>query len=135
MPPKKQPTLSDTSHLIDRLRLAVGLISIIGINTGSGKSSLSKALAAFFASASVQVRTLHIETGERRGEFPTPTCSSMSTARARPPVWSAAPPGSSTRSGEPSARRSAAKVWAWSIAEPAPRISCCTRPPWRASTI
>jgi hypothetical protein len=68
--PKKQTKLSDTPHPIDRLRLAVGLIWIIGTNSASGKSSLSKVLAAFFASASVQVRMLRIETGERRGEFP-----------------------------------------------------------------
>lgn len=68
--PKKQTTLSDTPHLIDRLRLAVGLIWIIGTNTASGKSSLSALIAAFFASASVPVRMLRIETGERRREFP-----------------------------------------------------------------
>ena len=68
--PKKQTKLSDTPHVIDRRRLPVGLIGIIGTNTASGKSSLSAALAAFFASASVQVRMLRIETGERRREFP-----------------------------------------------------------------
>jgi hypothetical protein len=68
--PKKQTKLPDTPHLIDRLRPAIGLVWVIGINTGSGKSSLSKALAAFFAAASVQVRILRIETGERRREFP-----------------------------------------------------------------
>ena len=47
-----------------------GSDGIIGTNTASGKSSLSAALAAFFASASVQVRMLRIETGERRREFP-----------------------------------------------------------------
>jgi hypothetical protein len=59
-----------TSDLADRLKLPVGAILVMGINTGSGKSSLSRLMGAFFASAKVPVRTLRIETGERRAEFP-----------------------------------------------------------------
>jgi hypothetical protein len=68
--PKKQTYLSETPHPIDRQSLPVGLVWIIGTNTASGKTSLAAAMAAFFAQASVPVRMLHIETGERRREFP-----------------------------------------------------------------
>jgi hypothetical protein len=66
---KKQTDLSGRPHVVDRGMLPVGLLLILGINTGSGKTSLSKVIEAYFASASVQVRMLRIETGERRNEF------------------------------------------------------------------
>jgi hypothetical protein len=48
----------------------VGVAAIVGINTAMGKSALAAGMAAFFESASVPVRMLRIETGERRREFP-----------------------------------------------------------------